>query len=274
MAHTSINSFAAPMFTALVLALAVGVPTVSSQEPPGADKKDAPTAARVRVSEVTIHGDMDCFKIETPSATYLYGKKGAGFASIIDKDGHDWISYRPDGKAKGEYRGLPKCGQPVKYFHCGYGYGQYKTDNVFKERRSPSAKPIASGSSPKRGTGKRPAPGTSTPRTRPSRCSASTRRPFGSCTKEKTPGGRLHPDKGFTIRPDGKKSSLNEPWSEVVPWVCFGAAETPLEFSSASTTISRRSGQTDSYVSWPFEKESRRLLVPRYDGLRLRSEGT
>src|SRR4051794_28822902 len=60
----------------------------------------------VRVSEVTIHGDMDCFKVETPSATYLYGRRGAGFASILDKDGKDWISYRPEGKARGEYRGL------------------------------------------------------------------------------------------------------------------------------------------------------------------------
>ena len=52
--------------------------------------------AQVRVSETTIHGDMDCFKVETPTATYVYGKRGAGFASIFDKDGRDWVSYRPD----------------------------------------------------------------------------------------------------------------------------------------------------------------------------------
>ena len=71
----------------------------------------------VRVSEVTLHGDMECLKIETPVATYFYGKRGAGFARILDRDGHDWISYRHGAKALGEYRGLPKCGQPVKYFH-------------------------------------------------------------------------------------------------------------------------------------------------------------
>jgi len=91
-------------------------------------------AAAVRVSEATVHGDMDCFKVETPSATFLYGKRGAGFASILDKDGRDWVSYRPGGKARGEYRGLPKCGQPTKFFHCGYGYGQYPTDNPFTSR--------------------------------------------------------------------------------------------------------------------------------------------
>src|SRR5450759_3198068 len=87
-----------------------------------------PEARGVRVSEAMLHDDMDCFKVETPTATYLYGKRGAGFASILDKDGHDWISYRPGGKARGEYRGLPKCGQPTKFFHCGHGYGQYPTD--------------------------------------------------------------------------------------------------------------------------------------------------
>ncbi|HEV3259023.1 MAG TPA: tyrosine-type recombinase/integrase [Gemmataceae bacterium] len=40
-----------------------------------------------------------------PTATYLYGKKGAGFASILDKQGHDWVSYRPGDKARGEFRG-------------------------------------------------------------------------------------------------------------------------------------------------------------------------
>ena len=85
----------------------------------------------LRVSEVTLFGNMECFKVETPHATYLYGKIGAGFASILDADGHDWISYRHGGAAAGEFRGLPKCGQPVKYFHCGYGFGAYKTENTF-----------------------------------------------------------------------------------------------------------------------------------------------
>src|SRR5579862_3598701 len=41
----------------------------------------------IRVSDATLFGDLDCFKVETPTATYLYGKKGAGFASILDPDG-------------------------------------------------------------------------------------------------------------------------------------------------------------------------------------------
>jgi hypothetical protein len=61
-------------------------------------------------------------------------RQGSGFASILDKDGRDWISYRPGNKAKGEYRGLPKCGQPTKFFHSGYGYGMYKPGNRRKMR--------------------------------------------------------------------------------------------------------------------------------------------
>src|SRR6266850_1794442 len=95
---------------------------------------NSPPNSGVRVSETTLLDDMECFKIETPAATYFYGRRGAGFASILDPEGHDWISYRHGHKALGEYRGLPKCGQPTKYFHCGYGFGPYQTDNPFVSR--------------------------------------------------------------------------------------------------------------------------------------------
>ena len=124
----------------------------------------AAAADPIRVSDVTLHGDIDCFKIETPTATYVYGKKGAGFASILDKDGRDWVAYHPADKSKGEYHGLPKCGQPTKFFHCGYGYGMYKTTNVFTSRVTVRSL-IACGSSPKRPTGSRPATGIFTPTT-------------------------------------------------------------------------------------------------------------
>ena len=126
---------------------------------------------------------MDCFQVETPTATYVYGKRGAGFASIIDKDGRDWVSYRPGGEARGEYRGLPKCGQPTKYFHCGYGYGQYQTDNPFSSRVTVRKPPR--GSSPRPATASRPACGIFSPTTRRSRSCGSTCRPSGSCTRER-----------------------------------------------------------------------------------------
>jgi hypothetical protein len=208
--------------------------------------------AGVRVSEVTVHSDMDCYKVETPTATYLYGKRGAGFAGILDKDGRDWVSYRPGGKARGEYRGLPKCGQPTKFFHCGYGFGQYPTDNPFVSRvttREPGHVRIES-------------------ETRDGRSACAwdfypdhatltllrIAQPTYWFLYEGTPGSKLDARDDFVIRPDGRTTTLDEPWSQVVPWVCFGAAETPAGLVLVNHQ-DPEPGETDSYVSWPFKRE-------------------
>ena len=209
-----------------------------------------PTFA-VRVSEVTVHGDMDCFQVETPTATYVYGKRGAGFASIIDKDGRDWVSYRPGDKARGEYRGLPKCGQPTKFFHCGYGYGQYKTDNPFSSRvtvRRAEPRPHRVRDARRQvrlHVGLLPGP-----RDVDALCGSTCRR-SGSSTKghrgaSSTPRRLRHP-------PRRPKTTLDQPWSQVVPWVCFGAAETPVGLRLVNHQ-DPEPGEVDSYVSWPFEE--------------------
>jgi hypothetical protein len=199
-----------------------------------------------------LFGDMECFRIETPSATYLYGKRGAGFASILDPDGHDWISYRPGGKARGEYRGLPKCGQPVKYFHCGYGFGQYTNDNPFNSRvivREHGHVRIDSET-----------------RLRDSACSwdfypthaTLTLRRIGNPAfwflYEGTPGGELQAAEDFVIHPDGSRTPLTEPWTGSVPWVCFGAKESPYGLLLVNHQPPEP-GQQDSYVSWPYKPE-------------------
>lgn len=202
----------------------------------------------VRVSEVTLFGDLDCFRIETPSATYLYGKRGAGFASILDPAGHDWISYRPGGKSAGEYRGLPKCGQPVKYFHCGYGYGRYRTDNPFTSTVTVSE------------------PGHVRIRSEtlkgdavcdwdffPDHATLTLAKIPGDkywFVYEGTPGGVLDATEDFVVRPGGKQTPLTEPWKEVVPWVAFGAKESPYRL----LLLNHQSGSpVDSYVSWPYK---------------------
>ena len=57
--------------------------------------------------------------IESQNATYYYHKQGAAFASILDKDGNDWLGYRPGGGPAGEYRGIPNMGHPEGYCHPG-----------------------------------------------------------------------------------------------------------------------------------------------------------
>jgi hypothetical protein len=195
---------------------------------------------------------MDCFKVETPTATYLYGKRGAGFASILDREGRDWISYRPGGNARGEYRGLPKCGQPTKYFHCGYGYGQYPTDNPFTSRVA-----IREDDHIRIDSETRDGKSSCAWDFYPDHATMTLLRiaqPTYWFLYEGTPGGKLDPEGDFILRPDGRKTSLDEPWAQVVPWACFGAAETPIGL----VLINHREpepGEMDSYVSWPFRRE-------------------
>ena len=66
-------------------------------------------------------GGLDCYKIETPKATYYLDKIGAGLSSMIDRDGNDWISFHPQqgSGAAGEYRGFPNAvfKSAGSYFH-------------------------------------------------------------------------------------------------------------------------------------------------------------
>jgi hypothetical protein len=84
----------------------------------GSSFSPGPFQQQVKVSDVEYQGE-DSFKIETPTATYYYHKKGGGFASIIDPNGNDWISYHPGGESAGEYRGIPNLVHPEGYFHPG-----------------------------------------------------------------------------------------------------------------------------------------------------------
>jgi hypothetical protein len=208
-----------------------------------------PTTQAVRVSDVTLFGDMECLRIETPAATYYYGKRGAGFASIVDPDGHDWVSYRPGGKARGEYRGLPKCGQPVKYFHCGYGFGQYTNNNPFTttfERIAPGLVRVHSETKDGAATCDWdffPMHATLTLR----RCGTNA---FWFLY-EGAPGGELNASKDFVVRPDGTRTPLSEPWESEAPWVLFGSSKSPWGFWMANHAVT----VTATYVSWPYKPE-------------------
>jgi hypothetical protein len=205
---------------------------------------------KVRVSDQRLFGDMECFRIETPTATYLYGKRGAGFACILDREGHDWISYRHGGRARGEYRGLPKCGQPVKFFHCGYGFGQYTNDNGFTSTVT-TQEPghVRVHSETKRGDAACdwdffPTHATFTL----PRCGTNA---FWFLY-EGTPGGELHATEDFVVRPDGTRTPLTEPWGGAAPWVVFGAKESPWGFWMANHDPETTAA---TYVSWPYKPE-------------------
>ena len=206
-----------------------------------------PTAPAISVTEETLFGDMDCLVISTPAAKYYYGKRGAGFARILDPDGHDWISYRHGGQAAGEYRGLPKSGQPVKYFHCGYGFGQYANTNPFRTSFTQvGPEQVRVESETQDGSAASVwdfYPGHAT--------FTLNRIPGGRYwfLYEGTPGGRLDVTEDFSIRAGGKKAPLSEPWTETVPWAAFGASESPYALLCVNH---QPNSPIDSYVRWPY----------------------
>ncbi len=68
---------------------------------------------------------QDAYEIRTPTASYFYQKTGGGFSSLVDRDGNDWISYRPGNGPAGEYRGIPNMvfrsdGGRNNHFHPGH----------------------------------------------------------------------------------------------------------------------------------------------------------
>ena len=81
-----------------------------------------PAAAVVTATEGVEHEGQPSVRIDTPQATYYFHGQGAGFASIEDRDGHDWIGYHPrvGSRAAGEFRGTPNLGV---FGHPGYRDG-------------------------------------------------------------------------------------------------------------------------------------------------------
>ena len=58
-------------------------------------------------------------QVATPAGTYFYQKQGAGFSSLVDADGNDWIDYHPSGGSAGNFRGIPNLVHPEGHFHPG-----------------------------------------------------------------------------------------------------------------------------------------------------------
>ena len=89
---------------------------------------------------------LPMFKIATPIATYYLERSGAGLASMIDRDGNDWISFRsePGSRAGGEFRGFPNAVHQSagNYFHPlnqNTGAAIVKVEHVGRDRVTISA---------------------------------------------------------------------------------------------------------------------------------------
>jgi regulation of enolase protein 1 (concanavalin A-like superfamily) len=76
-----------------------------------------PVPTRVSVTDTAVYQTQPSFKIVNESGRYFFHKPGGGFASYIDPNGNDWISWQPGGGGAGEFRGIPNSGHA---FHPGY----------------------------------------------------------------------------------------------------------------------------------------------------------
>lgn len=68
------------------------------------------------------HSGQDSFRIRSGSVTYVYHREGAAFASLLDRDGKEWIGYQPGGGPRGEYRGIPNMADNA-FSHPGFRSG-------------------------------------------------------------------------------------------------------------------------------------------------------
>jgi len=85
----------------------------------GAGFVAASVPALVSFDEGAYDEGQDSYQVTTAGATYFYHKLGAGFSSLVDADGNDWIDYHPTGGALGNFRGIPNLTYTEGYFHPG-----------------------------------------------------------------------------------------------------------------------------------------------------------
>jgi hypothetical protein len=162
---------------------------------------------------------QESFKVVTPSATWFYHKQGAGFSSLLDPDGLDWLDYHPGGGSAGEYRGIPNMGYPEGYCHPGK---RVSSSRVLAD--GPLCARIESVSN----DGKM-------------RCRwdiypayarltvLRMRTPYWFLyegTPGGNPGGQLDEANGYCVRSDGMRTPLSVRWEGALPapeWLYFGA---------------------------------------------------
>ncbi len=93
----------------------------------------------IKVEEIEDEGQRS-FRITTPSAVWIYHQTGAGFSSLIDNSGNDWIDYHPEGKSWGHYRGIPNLiyrrGRSNEgYFHPGHEGSKASESRIVERNR-------------------------------------------------------------------------------------------------------------------------------------------
>jgi len=179
----------------------------------------AQTAQGITVEELADYQGQASLRITTPAATYVYHKQGAGFASLLDPDGKDWISYRPKGGSDGQYRGIPNLIHPEGGFHpgstnCTTRFVEAKPDKVVLASESKDGRWAC------------------TWEIRPDRATMSLTRvghPYW-ILYEGTPGGAYKEAEAFMVDSSGRREPCTARWERRLPeprWIYFGTKASP-----------------------------------------------
>ena len=174
----------------------------------------ADVTAQIGVDTVQDYEGQETLRIQTQAATWYYHKFGGGFASIIDGDGKDWLSFRPWGGSDGIYRGIPNMAYPDNVFHPGH-FNCTTTAPVTGPLRTTFetwSKDEAWGARW---------------RVYPDHAEMTVLAVGHSywLLYEGTPHGKLEEERDFCILSTGEKRPLTEEWDEVLPepkWITFG----------------------------------------------------
>ena len=199
-----------------------------------------PVETLVALRPDVMHQGQASYHITTPAATYFYHAQGAGFASLIDRDSNDWLSYRPYGGSDGKYRGIPNLAHPENYFHPGGGGCRSRIVSA-----GPLKLTIASES----------LDGAWACRweiypTHARLTVLKVGHPYWFLY-EGTPGGALDEAGDFCVTSDGTRRPLSERWQGPLPhpeWIYFGAANADRVLYLAHHEADQH---IDSY--WPME---------------------
>ncbi|TFG72485.1 MAG: hypothetical protein E4H27_02540 [Anaerolineales bacterium] len=185
---------------------------------PGKDYCVPLSSSYVTLTDAVMHQGQESYKIVTPGATYIYHKFGAGFASMLDPENLDWISYHPWGGSDGKYRGIPNLVYPEGHFHPGNTgcHSQILHNGPLKVT-------IASESTDDLWACRwdiTPCYATLTVQKAP--------QPYWFLY-EGTPGGALDEDGDFIVRSSGERTPASKSWDGAIPepeWLYFGARNT------------------------------------------------
>jgi len=202
------------------------------------------TSPLVTLTDCVQDEDQESYRVATPHATWFYHKLGAGFSSLLDPDGLDWLGYRPGGGSAGEYRGIPNMGYPEGYCHPG---------KTVSHSRVVAAGPLCISIESESGDGKMDCRWDIFPAY--ARLTILRMRSPYWFLYEGTPGGnpgdQLDETGGFCLRSDGARTPLSEPWEGPLPapeWVAFGAGNVDR---ALYLVHHEADDEIDSY--WPME---------------------